>query len=100
MTQIASIQTLAPNFNRKPRTYEVIWRQLRYSPTHVCVLRLADAAFLPRVKRMISKEKDRDIGFKLINEVERQHLKFTWNQEKKELKVELTNRFGIVEIVS
>lgn len=49
---------------------------------------------------MISKEKDMDEGFKMLNSEERFYLKFSFDPKKSELKIELTSRLGIREMVS
>lgn len=81
----------------KSRTYRPIWDHLRKH--HKCVLSVVDAGFVPRIKRMISKEKDEDIGFKLLNQVERLYLQFSFDPEAMELTIVLRGRFGIVDIV-
>ena len=85
------------HFHRIPRTYERVWRQLRLPP-HLVVLEVLDPEFVPRIRRMISKEKDMDIGFKSMQDCERVYLKFSWDPAKLELTVELTNRLGITEV--
>lgn len=79
---------------RQQRLYEKVWTDLR--KTQSVTLVLSDGALLPRIKRGISKEKDLDTGFKLIND-EKFYLKYEWNATNNELKIELlTNRFDLV----
>lgn len=85
---------------RPPRRYGEIWKMLRHDPSHTCTLELTHQAFVPRIKRMISKEKDLDVGFKLVQEIEKFRLKFDWNEGKKELTIRLVSRLGLVDIVS
>lgn len=85
------------NLSRKQRTYEGIWRALR-SPPHMVTLEIIDPLLVPRIKRMISKEKDMDTGFKLLNGQEWLFLEFSWCAEKLELQVVLKSRFGLVEV--
>jgi hypothetical protein len=82
--------------SRPPRVYEPIWKTLR---THKrCVLSVVDARLVPRIKRMIIKEKCNDQGFKLINEIEAAYLRFSWDEEKRELTVLLESKFGLTEV--
>lgn len=79
------------------RTYQGIWLKLR-SEQRV-VIELVDKVFYTRVKKMIIKEKCLDEGFKLINEVEKFRLSFSWNEEKKEMTVVLASKFGVTDLV-
>lgn len=85
---------------RRLRTYEAVWRELKNSKNHTAVLQIAHPFFVPRIKRMISKEKHMDLGFNILNELEKCVLKFEWNEERKELTIRLVGRFGIVDIKS
>lgn len=79
------------------RAYKPTWDKLRKDK--VVVLHIANPMFLQRIKRMISKEKNTDPGFRLLNEVEFCRLVFEYDAKKQELTVRLTSRLGIVEIV-
>lgn len=84
-------------YQKKPsRAYESIWKQLKKRQT--CVLEVIDPIFVTRIKKMIIKEKCRDLGFKVINEVDRYVLKFSWSQESKELTIKLVSRYGLTDI--
>ena len=91
MAQLALFAS--PSSPRAPRLYESIWLQLRWR--QVCVLSVADEAAVRRIKRGISKEKDQDEGFKLLNNLEKFYLKFSWNEKTMELKVELLSKQGV-----
>lgn len=82
---------------RPLRVYEQVWKNLKVPP-HICILEVVDEEFVPRIKRMVMKEKDMDLGFKVINEVEKFRLKFSWCKERMQLTVELTAKYGVVEI--
>jgi hypothetical protein len=79
---------------RKPRLYEPVWKHLKLNKK--AVLAVAHKDVVPHIKRMISKEKDSDDGFKLINELESHKLQFSWDQDKLELTVTLTQKYGLV----
>lgn len=81
---------------RPRRTYEPVWLKLRKE--HRCILVLKHDVLLPRIKRMISKEKHMDDGFKILNPDDNYFLVFTFDREKKELLIELTSKLGIRDI--
>lgn len=81
--------------NRPLRTYQAIWLQLR--TTQECVIEVLDPAFVPTLKSMIIKEKCRDVGFHLMNEVERFYLRFDWDGESKKLTVHLKSKHGLTQ---
>jgi hypothetical protein len=72
-----------------------VWKLLRSKKK--AVLTVAHHDFLPRIKRMISKEKDMDEGFKILNELEKFRLKYEWNEELKQLTVTLVGKYGLVD---
>jgi hypothetical protein len=74
------------------RKYEPIWERLKNRDT---VLLDVAPIFVKRVKRMVSKEKDMDLGFKLLNEDERFVLRFSYEAGKQQLRIKLIPRFGI-----
>ena len=78
-----------------PRTYEIVWKKLKNSPDLSVIICVIDPVFLSNIKRMISKEKDMDIGFKMINEVDRYKLKFEWNENSRELTARLVTKYGV-----
>ena len=83
------------------RKYEPVWTALKHS--QVVTLEV-HPKLLPRVKKAIIKEKNIDLGFKVMNELENLFLKFTVIeipdvQNKVHLKVELKQSLGIVGIV-
>ena len=78
------------------RAYAPIWKALRKKKT--VTVAVLDPIFLSRLKRAVSKEKDEDVGFKLLNDIEKPRLKYEWNEEKGELKISLVSRVGLVEI--
>lgn len=74
---------------KQKRAYQVIWDQLKVPPNTV-VLKLIDAGFLSRVKRMISKEKDIDKKFKRKQNLPK-YLFFSWDAETLELTISLVD---------
>lgn len=82
--------------SRPQRLYYPAWKKLRKEGK--VTLSVVDAAFLSRIKRMISKEKDMDIGFKLLNDVEKPRLVFTWDSEKLELEIKLVGKYNIMDL--
>ncbi len=82
--------------SRPPRVYQPIWSRLRKQGR--CELAVVDQKFVPRIKKAISKEKNLDDGFKLLNAVENFYLTFEYLKEKKILVVELKSRFGLTEM--
>jgi hypothetical protein len=85
-------------FNPQPlRTYQLVWMKLR-RPPHKIVLDIHAEELLPRIKRMISKEKDRDLGFKLLRtEIEFFRLVYTWSPETRQLTIELKSKIGLTD---
>lgn len=84
------------NLQRAPRAYEPVWKLLRQKGK--VTLEIADPVFVNRIKRMISKEKDMDTGFKILNELESPRLRYKYDPEKRELEIRLIARYGIVDI--
>jgi hypothetical protein len=82
--------------SRPLRVYEAAWLQLRQHK-HV-VLTVTHETFMPRIKRMISKEKDMDDCFALLNDLHKPRLYFTWKPEEHKLYIELKTRFDLGEI--
>lgn len=64
------------------------------------MLEIADERLLGRIKKAIIKEKDMDMGFKVMNEIESWRLSFEWKKQEKKLVVKLVSKYGIVEVVS
>jgi len=79
------------------RTYEPIW--LRIRAREKCVVKVENEVIAGRVKRMVIKEKWRDEGFKLMQEVERFTLDISYDAEKKELTFTLRSRLGLTDPV-
>jgi len=80
------------------RAYQGIWIQLKNSKEHKVVLEVVDSCYVPRIIRMVSKEKDQDNGFKLLNHTALIRLKTSWNEERKELTLMLKARHDLVSI--
>jgi len=72
------------------RTYEPYWREIRYKG--FINLQLKHACYVPRVKRMLSKEKDEDTGFRYINKDTTWRLIFTWTDADNKLLVQLQSK--------
>lgn len=90
-----------PYSSRPLRAYESIWKQLRSKASkQEVVLEIADERLLGRIKKAIIKEKDMDMGFKVMNEIESWRLSFEWKKQEKKLVVKLVSKYGIVEVVS
>lgn len=78
------------------RKYEPIWRRLKERDT----VRLeVYPLFEKRVRRMISKEKDMDRAFKLMNEHDLFSLEFKYDAAKRELQIRLKQSFCIEDKV-
>ena len=78
--------------NPKSKLYLPIWERLKNRDK--CVLSVAPG-FLPRVKKAIIKEKNKDLAFKMLNESEKFVLSFSYDREKLQLTVVLKQRFGL-----
>lgn len=79
---------------RKQRKYEEAWLRLKNRDT--VKLRVTPLMFA-RVKKAIIKEKDQDLSFKVLNEIEQFRLHFEYDKQTYELAVQLKAKFGIEE---
>lgn len=81
---------------RKARQYAPIWARIKEQGS--VTLAVAPSA-MPTVKKAVIKEKDQDNAFKLMNEHDFFRLVITYDSEKRRLKFELKQRFGLEERV-
>jgi hypothetical protein len=77
---------------RKKRKYQPIWEALKKKERVVLEVRLV---FVARVKKAIIKEKNMDVGFKVVNDFDDFYLEFDYNPEKQLMTVLLKSRIGI-----
>lgn len=74
------------------RKYTCIWTRIKQRET--VDLKVAPI-FVANVKRMVSKEKDMDRGFKLMNEHDFFKLIFIYDRNTQVLRIKLKQRIGI-----
>lgn len=76
----------------KLRRYEEIWAQLKKSDS--VSVEISHPFFLSRMKRGVFKEKDNDLGFKILN-VDNYRIHCEYDEEKKVITFSLTNKLGM-----
>jgi hypothetical protein len=81
----------------RQQQYIKIWQQLKRDDT-VTVL-IPHSSMVQRVKTGVILAKNRDLGFKVMNEVEPLRLKISYNEETQRLTFRLVQRLGMVEKV-
>lgn len=72
--------------SRPLRKYQPIWNRIKNRET--CLLAV-EAYMVPRVRKAIKKEKNIDLGFKLLNSDDNFRLTFSYDKGKKLLTVKL-----------
>lgn len=77
------------------RKYEAIWSRLKQ---HKIVVLEVNPKFFSRVKKAVIKEKDKDTGFKILNEDDPVRLCISWDLEAKKMVCRLVQRLGLEEI--
>lgn len=75
------------------RKYEQIWQQIKKRDK--CVVQIVHPALVERVKKGVIKEKDRDLGFKVMNDVEPFRLEIAYDRETQQMSFKLTQRLGM-----
>jgi len=80
------------------RLYSSIWEEIKVK--NICVVKVAQPSKWSRVKRGVIKEKDGDVGFKMLNFVERPRLQVDWDKDKAVLTFKLVPKFGILDIIT
>jgi hypothetical protein len=80
---------------RELRKYEAVWNRIRDGKKHSCTLADVHPAFLKRVKKAVSKEKDADKGFKLLNDHDHFYLEFDYNRDTQVLIIRLKQSLGL-----
>lgn len=81
---------------RAERKYAAIWQQLKRDD--YCYVSIMHPALVQRVKAGVIKEKNKDVGFKLLNDNgETFRLKITYNSELGQMYFCLVQRYGIAE---
>lgn len=76
----------------KPRKYEKVWTRVKNNGS---VTLSVTPFFLPRVKKAVSNEKNRDLGFKLLNDHDTFLLNFAYDTVKSTLKITLKQTAGL-----
>lgn len=79
------------------RKYEEIWKRLKSNPRHAVTIEVHPSLF-DRVIKAVTKEKNSDLGMKLLNDVEAVRLRVSKNTEKRQLTFRLTRKFEITEL--
>lgn len=79
--------------------YQAVWARLKAEPDKPVVLQIHQPKLMPRVKKGVIRAKHKDVGFKLLNELEYCWLEFEWDVGKNQLRIELKRRYGLVELV-
>jgi hypothetical protein len=82
---------------RTLRVYEGVWLELRRKK--VLTIDVIDPGFVPRINRMLSKEKNADVGFALLNEDIPVRIRYSWNEKKKKLTMKLVRLHGLLDVV-
>ena len=77
------------------RKYQPIWERLKKRDRVVLEV---EPWLARRVKKAVIKEKDSDIPFKIMNELERLRLVFEYSPETKRMTIALVAKFNIVPI--
>lgn len=74
------------------RKYQDIWERVK--TVRSCTVRV-EPFLLARVKKAVIKEKNRDLGFKMLNDHDNFFLEFSYDREKKYLTTKLTQTLGL-----
>ena len=82
------------------RKYEAIWKQLKNNPSATCVIKVVHPAAVQRIKKGVIKEKWRDEGFKVLNDIEHLFLKIEFDQNSLTLSFTLKSKFNLTEVVT
>ena len=61
----------------KERKYQQIWERIKLSPKHECLLDIPHPALFARVIKAVIKEKNKDLGFKVMNDHDNFRLEIT-----------------------
>lgn len=79
------------------RKYQEIWERLKKRADHTVTIEVHPAMF-PRVIKAVIKEKNQDLGFKVINDLEKCYLEIARDTVKKRITFKLRQRFGLQEM--
>lgn len=74
------------------RKYQPIWDRIKQNGS--CTVEV-EPFILARVKKAIIKEKNKDVGFKVLNTHDNFFLEFEYDKEKKRLKTTLKQTIGL-----
>lgn len=83
---------------RTPRIYEPIWLKLKSSPSMTLCVQVNNPRLANRIKRGVIKEKYKDVGFKVINELDYIWLEVEYDLERQVLTFKLRQRLGLEEV--
>ena len=80
-----------------PRLYQPIWEEIKKRDK--CFILVVNPGMVSTVKRGVIKEKDQDLGFKILNDTDKLKLQISYDEKTGEMRFELTNGLGMKEIV-
>lgn len=79
-----------------PRLYQPVWEEIKKKGRAVLSVHPVMAA---RVKKAVSKEKDMDTGFKVLNDHDHFYLRVSYDKDRKRMTFVLKQSIGIEERV-
>jgi hypothetical protein len=82
------------------RTYQPIWKKLKSQPGVPVALQVHQPRLAARIRKGVIMEKYRDVGFKVINELEVCTLKIQYDPKKHQLTFTLMPKYGLVAVES
>lgn len=79
------------------RKYQHLWERIKRQDR--CVVEVKHPAFVKTIKEGVMKEKNHDLGFKVMNDTEPFRLRIVYDAETRRLEFTLTQRLGMAEKV-
>lgn len=79
------------------RKYQPLWERIKKND--FCVVEVKHPVFVRTIKEGVMKEKNKDLGFKVMNDTEPFRLKIVYDAETRRITFTLTQRLGMAEKV-